>query len=238
MRGWLGAFRVIPQPSLAEQGGAGSAPGPGIRPRVLTGRRKGLDLGRGPHPQRALGHWPLSWGRNKRPRVPPQKPASAPSPWLPAPQPSLLSPWDVDGARGCTLMGFTGIWEEVGGEVCGAAQEEKPHWLRGSWSSSRKDSQFATPGDFPGSWGDSRKWESREARSLRCWRPPRHCLPGKPERLPVESRPHSDVPVRPLQSLRPVDPLHGQGLGGEKRRALPPRVLRALASTGSQLQWS
>lgn len=130
---------------------------------------------------------------------------SAPSARLPAPcappsppRPSLLSVQDVDRARGCRFDQVSG---NMGGSEQGSLQSSprvkvKPLLrLRGSWSGSRKDSQLVTLGDFPGSWGDGRKWESREARSLLPWRPPRCRLPGEPEHLGVRSpRPRSQRP--------------------------------------------
>lgn len=149
MRGWLGAF----------QGGAGSAPGPGIRPPGAHRAKERAGLGKGtPSPE---GSRPLASVLGKKQEAPCATPETSICAKPLASCPPAQPPVRVGRGRagGCTLMGFTGRWEEVGGEVCGAAQEENPHWLRGRWSSSRKDSQFATLGDFTGSWGDSRKWE-------------------------------------------------------------------------------
>lgn len=49
--------------------------------RCSHDQRKGLDWVRGrPPPRRSLGGLPMSWGANRRPSGPPQKPMSVPTP--------------------------------------------------------------------------------------------------------------------------------------------------------------
>lgn len=102
-RGGLGAFGAVTQPSRGEQSR------PGIRPQVLTAQRKGLDLGRGPHPQRALGHLPVL-GKTRE----------APCATLEA-SVCFLPPgtWDVDGAGGCR---FDRLYGNMGGSGQGSVR--------------------------------------------------------------------------------------------------------------------
>lgn len=160
----------------------------------------------------------MSWGRNRRPSVPPQKPVSVPTSWLPGAWPSPLGVTRM-GQRGCCV---DQLYRNMGGSGQGSM-----------WSSTRgKVKTFTGPeaacqfpqgltvrdtGDFPGSWGNGRKWESRKARSLPPWRPPRCCLSGELVRQGVVHRRPCGVQA-PDQGLSPPSKVCAPGRSSDRAR--------------------